>query len=266
MKIWTVANQKGGVGKTTSAVTLGGLLSERGFRVLLVDLDPHGSLTTYFKINPEVLPGNAYHLFQDASQGKASQIQSYIHSTTMEGLKVLPATTALASIERKGSGFDGMGLVVSRALNTIDSEFDYALIDSPPLLGVLMINALAACASLLIPVQTEFLALKGLERMISTLQMIYKSRHKGLDYLIVPTLFDRRTSASVKTLNTLRENYPDKLWDSVIPIDTKLRDASREGFPASVLYPDSRSVIAYTALLERLTEKEELDLPKTVSA
>ncbi|MGH8550347.1 MAG: ParA family protein [Methylococcales bacterium] len=259
MKVWTVSNQKGGVGKTTTVVTLGGLLSDWGLKVLLVDLDPHGSLTSYFRINPEQAGGSAYNLFQDAMEGKAPQTRSCIQPTAVNGLSVLPATTALASIERKGSGFEGMGLVISRALAGIDPDFDYVLIDSPPSLGVLMINGLAACNRLIVPVQTEFLAMKGLERMVATLQMIYKSRNRALDYTIVPTLFDRRTSASVQTLKALREQYPAHLWDSVIPIDTRLRDASQAGLPASICYPGSRAVVAYGALLDGLMRKERLD-------
>jgi chromosome partitioning protein len=183
----------------------------------------------------------------------------------VNGLSVLPATTALASVERKGSGFEGMGLVISRALAAIGPDYDYVLIDSPPSLGVLMINALAACKRLIIPVQTEFLAMKGLERMVGTLQMIYKSRKQTLDYTIVPTLFDRRTTASVQTLKALREQYPAHLWDSVIPVDTKLRDASMAGLPASISHAGSRAVVAYRALLDGLMEKERLEERKVVA-
>ncbi|MCI0732561.1 MAG: ParA family protein, partial [Methylococcaceae bacterium] len=197
--------------------------------------------------------------------GKAARTRSYIQPSTVEGLSVLPAATALASVERKGSGFDGMGLVISRALTAIDPDYDYVLIDSPPLLGVLMINALAACKRLIIPVQTEFLAMKGLERMVATLEMICKSRNKALDYTIVPTLFDRRTSASVQTLKALRETYGAHLWGSVIPIDTKLRDASQAGLPASTCFPGSRGVAAYSSLLDGLMRKEGLAEAKVAS-
>jgi chromosome partitioning protein len=259
VKVWAVSNQKGGVGKTTTAVTLGGLLSDWGFRVLLVDLDPHASLTSYFRIDPELGEGGAYQLFQDASRANPPRALSYVHPTAVDGLSVLPAITALASVERKGSGFDGMGLVVSRALAGIQSEFDYVLIDSPPLAGVLMINALAACRHLIVPVQTEFLATKGLERMVATLHMIYKSRNQAIDYIIVPTMFDRRTTACVQTLKTLREQYPARLWNSVVPIDTKIRDASQAGLPPSSCFPESRAVTAYRALLDELMRNERVD-------
>lgn len=266
MKVWTVSNQKGGVGKTTTVVTLGGLLSDWGFTVLLVDLDPHASLTHYFKVDPDKLGGSTYHLFEDAGDRVPPRTQFYIKPTAIKGLSVLPATTALASIERQGSGFEGMGLVISRALACVREDFDYVLIDSPPLLGVLMINALAACNRLIMPVQTEYLALKGLERMVATLKMISKSRKHALDYTIVPTMFDRRTKASIQSLKTLRDQYSADLWESVIPVDTKLRDASLAGVPISNFHPGSRSVTAYSVLLEFLMQKERVDEMKaTVS-
>jgi chromosome partitioning protein len=126
------------------------------------------------------------------------------------------------------------------------------LVDCPPLLGVLMINALAACEHLIIPVQTEFLALKGLERMLLTLTMVLRTRQRPLPVTIVPTLFDRRTRAAVESLQALREGFPEQLWHGVIPVDTRLREASRAGLPPGRFAPDSHAVLAYTELLHDL--------------
>jgi chromosome partitioning protein len=131
-------------------------------------------------------------------------------------------------------------------------DFDHVFIDCPPVLGVLMINAIAASGHLLMPVQTEFLALKGLERMLRTLSMVTKARKRPLPYLIVPTMFDRRTRASLESLTLLRNRYPETLWRSVIPVDTQFREASREGAPLSFLNPHARGTIAYTTLLNDL--------------
>ena len=120
-----------------------------------------------------------------------------------------------------------------------------------------MINALAACERLLIPVQTEFLALQGLERMLRTILMVSRSLKKNFDYLIIPTMFDRRTQASTKTLRTLRNTYADALWASMIPIDTHFRDASREGLTPSRYDPGSRGVEAYKALLKLLLTQQK---------
>lgn len=254
MKIWTVSNQKGGVGKTTTVVSLAGHLSSQGKRVLCVDLDPHGSLTCYFRLDPDVVDKGAYNLFYNSSKNREEDPKKYIHATQFDGLSIMPAATALATLDRKANQFEGLGLVITNALEQIKASYDYVLIDSPPMLGVLMINALAACQHLLIPVQTEFLALKGLERMIKTLQMIQKSRQKSLQYTIVPTMFDKRTRASVSSLNSLQNKFSHHLWDSYIPVDTQLREASRLGAPVSILAPKSKASVAYKGLLEALGE------------
>ena len=147
---------------------------------------------------------------------------------------------------------DTLGLVIAKTLAQLWQDFDYAIIDSPPLLGVLMVNALAASQQLVIPVQTEHLAVKGLERMVSTLAMINRSRKQALPFSIVPTLFDRRTQASLGTLRVLRDAYPDTIWQGYIPVDTRLRDASRAGLTPSQFDGKSRGVLAYRALLKHL--------------
>jgi chromosome partitioning protein len=254
VRIWAVANQKGGVGKTTSVVALGGLLAERGKRVLVVDLDPHGSLTSWFGYDPDSLSHSVFDLFQH--QGKVPQglPAQLITDTSCEGMSLLPASTALATLERKMVGVEGMGLIISRALAQLWDDFDYVLLDNTPSLGVLMVNALAAAQHLIIPVQTEFLAIKGLERMLHTLEMIMRSQKNVLSYTIVPTLFDRRTQASVKSLNQLRKSYPDSLWKFAIPVDTKFRDASQAGLTPSALDAETHGVRAYARLLKDLPE------------
>jgi chromosome partitioning protein len=184
-----------------------------------------------------------------------------IIATDYPNLHVLPSTTALATLERQAIGQDGMGLVLSRALAHLKDDYDYVLIDTPPLLGVLMVNALAACQYLVIPVQTEFLALKGLERMVNTLKMMSRSRKKTLAYTIVPVMYDRRTQASVTTLRTIRNNYPEQAWPGHIPIDTRFRDASKAGVPPHLFDPTSRGAEAYLSLwhwLEKAIRKDEL--------
>jgi len=248
MNIWAVANQKGGVGKTTTAVTLAGLLAGQEYRVLLVDMDPHGSLTTYFGNDPDSVESSVYDLFHNDDLN----IQSLIRKTNIEHLSILPASTALATLDRQLATQQGKGLVIKRCLRQVDDDYDYVLLDCPPMLGVLMVNALAACDYLIIPVQTEFLALKGLERMIHTIAMINHARKNPLPYLIVPTLFDRRTRASLRSLQVLQQQYPRELWDDIIPVDTQFREASQSGVPASYKAPKSHGVLAYTVLLDTL--------------
>jgi chromosome partitioning protein len=135
--------------------------------------------------------------------------------------------------------------------------FEYVIIDCPPSLGILLVNALAACDHLVIPVQTEFLAIKGLERMLHTLHMIRRSTRRELPYTIVPTMFDRRTKASHESLEQLRTRHPEQLWPSYIPIDTQFRDASRAGIPLPMRSMSERGVLAYAELVDSLLQQAE---------
>jgi len=255
MKIWSVSNQKGGVGKTTTVVTLGGLLSAWGFRTLLVDLDPHGSLTSYFRMNPDEVELGVYNLFRDTSEKKKDVNPSiYIANTEFDGLTVLPASTAIATLDRQVAHMGGMGMVVATALGKLKDQYDYVIIDSPPMLGVLMINALAACDHLIIPVLAEFLAIRGLDRMVHTIDMVFHSRKTPPKFTIVPTMFDKRTRAARESLVVLHQQYPGNIWNSVIPVDTRVRDASQQGVPLPLLDKSAKAVEAYSELLELLLD------------
>ncbi len=256
MHVWAIANQKGGVGKTTTTVALASLLAEQGKRALMLDLDPQGSLTCYFGHDPETVQPSSFDLFNNSARLNKEIVASALLDTGFNNLTLLPASTALATLERSMVGQDGMGLVVSKSLALLFEDFDYVLIDSPPVLGVLLINALAACEQILIPVQTEFLAIKGLERMMNTLRMVRQSRKKALNFTVIPTLFDRRTLASVQSLRRLKNTYPDEIWRSAIPVDTRLRDASAKGVPPVVFDPGSRGIRAYGILLKTLLSVE----------
>ncbi len=267
MKIWTVSNQKGGVGKTTTVVSLAGLLSSWGLRTLVVDLDPHGSLTSYFKLNPDEIELSVYNLFHDTGQKKTNiSPKPYIVETDFEGLSILPASTAIATLDRQVAALGGMGLVVAKALKKVSDDYDYVIIDSPPMLGILMINALAACHHIIIPTLSEHLALKGLERMVHTVNMVFKSRKAKPEFTIVPTMFDKRTKAARENLILLKQTYPENIWDSIIPIDTKIRDASNDGIPMALYDPKAKSVESYSRLLELLLqENNQFDKKMAVS-
>ncbi|AYO10039.1 ParA family protein [Vibrio campbellii] len=259
MIVWSVANQKGGVGKTTSTVTLAGLLSQKGHRVLMVDTDPHASLTTYLGYDPDAVTSSLFDLFQLKTFSRDT-VKPLILETDLEGMDIIPAHMSLATLDRVMGNRSGMGLILKRALQAVAQDYDYVLIDCPPILGVMMVNALAASDRILIPVQTEFLAMKGLERMIRTLTIMQKSRPGGFKVTIVPTMYDKRTKASLQTLTQLKKDYPNQVWTSAVPIDTKFRDASLKHLPASHFASGSRGVFAYKQLLiylERLAFDEQ---------
>ena len=256
MIVWTVANQKGGVGKTTTTITLGGLLASMGYKVLLVDTDPHASLSYYFGIESEDLDLSVYDLFvQDSTK---EQILQSLCPTQYSNIDILPATMGLATLDRALGSKGGMGLVLKKALAKISNEYDFVLMDCPPILGVLMVNALAASERIIVPVQTEFLALKGLDRMMRTLEMMQTEKESEFTYTIVPTMFDKRTKASILSYKKLQETYPNSVWQGVIPIDTNFRNASLAQKVPSDYAMNTRGVYAYKTLLTYLLKQTKV--------
>jgi chromosome partitioning protein len=240
------------VGKTTTTVTLGGILAQQGQRVLLVDTDPQASMSYYFGVDSEELSSSLYDVFSAGSDLNKDTVLDCLCSTKLDSLFILPASMALATLDRKMGTQPGMGLILKKAFASIADEFDYILIDCPPVLGVLMVNAVAACDLIIIPVQTEFLALKGLQRMMHTLEIMSKSQNKAFQRIIVPTMFDKRVNAATDAYKTLCKDYRGYVWSSVIPVDTRFRDASQAQSPPSVYCPKSRGVFAYKSLLSQL--------------
>lgn len=253
MKTWASINQKGGVGKTTSVVTLAGHLANRGKRLLLIDLDPHGSLTSYLGYNPDEIDTGIYSLFAHPTANPA-EVARLLLPTRIKNTYLFAASSALSTLDRQIGSTQGAGkgLIVAKAIQCVSDKFAYGLIDCPPMLGILMINALAACDQALIPAQTDYLSLKGLERMVNTMAMVERSLKKKTPFMIVPTMYDQRTNASQDALRQMKETYRFNVWGSVIPIDTKFRDASKLGLPLSTMAPYSRGSLAYKKLLDFL--------------
>ena len=252
-RLWAVANQKGGVAKTTTAVALAGLLSEWRKRVLIVDLDPHASLTSYTGIDPDSVESSVYGLFDTRPPG------SLICATPWPGIDLVPAAPALATLDRRVNGGRGQGLVLTRWLQEVRDSYDHIFMDCAPMLGVLMVNALVACNQVLIPTQTEFLSINGVRRMTRTIAMLERSQQRRLSWLVVPTMYDQRTRAATQSLEALREEFGDRVWHDVIPVDTKLREASKAGLPPSGFAPRTRSVAAYRALLDDLLARSRVN-------
>ena len=257
MEIWAVANQKGGVGKTTTVVSCAGLLADAGKQVLVVDLDPHGSLTSYFRFDPDELKSSTYDLFRLPQLPGVDDLRRMLLTTPVSGLMLFPAATALATVERQFRSAEGVGLRLARALASLRADFDHVLIDTPPVLGVLMINALAASERLLLPVQTDYLAIKGLERMAHTLAMVVRARRKELRYCVVPTMYEQGSETSVNGLRTLLRSFADQVGDTVVPMDNSFREASYRGLTPSQFAPYSRGVRAYRALLRNMGVLDE---------
>lgn len=254
MIVWTVANQKGGVGKTTSAVTMAGILAAEGKRVLLLDTDPHASLTACFGYDSDELDHTMLDLFTN-NDYSYDTVKASVISTGEDNISIIGGSIALATLD-KTLNRDGVGLILKKSLQLLSGDFDVAIIDCPPVLGVMMVNALAASSMIIVPTQTEFLALKGLERMMKTFEILKGTKAEEMNYMIVPTMYDRRTKASNQSLESIRQSYGANVWNGVIPIDTRFRDASERHRPASMLYPHSRGVEAYRMLTSELLNRD----------
>lgn len=270
MQVWTVANQKGGVGKTTSAVTLGGFGAQDGKRVLLVDLDPQGSMSAYFGLEPQSMAASSALLLADEREINRTSLASTIVELPYENMSLIPASPSLITLERTSQNRRGFGLTMGQSLSLLEDDYDLVIIDCPPSLGVLMINAVVASTRLVIPVQAEFLSLKGFARMQNTVDMVQRSLETTIDRVVVPTMVDRRTQACQHTVRCLRNEFPVDLWAGHIPVDTKLRDASRFGVPANLYQPQAKGVAAYGSLYRylelKLPAQEKLDIQRVQAA
>jgi chromosome partitioning protein len=249
MQSWAIANQKGGVGKTTTGLCLARGLAAAGHRVLLFDLDPHASLTRAFAVPADPPPAGTHDLFGDS----AASLASLARSTDVHGLQLIAAQPALATLERRGASQLGLGLSLGRALHGAHALFDYVLMDCPPTLGLLMVNALAAADRLVIPTQTDPLALHGLADMLRTASMVERSRRRPLPRQVLPTLYDRRTRLGVDSLELLHDRYEGQVWPSAVPMDTRLRDATALTAAAT---PTGRGIDAYRRALAWLLAQD----------
>lgn len=250
MQSWAIANQKGGVGKTTTTLCLARELARIGHRVLLLDLDPHASLTRAFAVPGDPPPAGIHDLFGNSRRSLASLARS----TDIEGIRLVAAQPALATLERRGATQPGLGLALGRALHAVRSQYDHVLLDCPPTLGLLMVNALAAADRLVAPTQTDPLALHGLADMLRTAEMVERSRRRPLPRHVIATLYDRRTRSGVNSLGLLREGYPGQVWPGVVPMDTRLRDAH---VLATAATPGGRGIGAYRSALTWLLAQDD---------
>lgn len=266
MLVWAVASQKGGVGKTTSVASLAGWLQKENLRVLVVDTDPHASLTSYLGYEDDKLEqNNLFDLYAMKNLSREGVLRCITH-TPHEGLDLIAASMTLATIDRQLSGRQGVGRILLRSLKLIEDCYDVVLIDCPPVLGALMVNALVAATTIIVPTQTEFLALKGLEGMVRTFTVMQRANASvHFEYLIVPTMYDRRTKASVQSLAYLQTHYLDHVWSECIPLDVQFRESSAKRLPLPLMDPGCYGAVAYHHLLSFLVERELRRNPERVS-
>ncbi|KKQ60450.1 MAG: Cobyrinic acid ac-diamide synthase [Parcubacteria group bacterium GW2011_GWE2_38_18] len=234
-KIISVVNQKGGVGKTTTAVNLGAYLAHQGKQVLLVDIDPQANATSGLGIDHH----NLEHGIYEALVGD-KQILDIIKRTVQDGYKVAPATVSLAGAGIELVSMDEREFRLSNILQEIKDEYDYIIIDGPPSLGLLTINSLVAADEVLIPIQSEYYALEGLSQLLNTINLVQANLKPELGIMgAVITMFDKRNRLSESVMQELYKYFPNRIFRSVIPRSVRLAESPSYG--RSILHYDKRS-------------------------
>ncbi|MDQ3145730.1 MAG: AAA family ATPase [Actinomycetota bacterium] len=244
-----VANQKGGVGKTTTAINLGASLAELGYRVLICDLDPQANASTGLGVNPRNLESSMYDvLLNDVS------IDDCLEPTSMRNLFVAPASLDLAGAEIELVPAFSRELRLRRALEAVANDFDFVLIDCPPSLGLLTVNAMAGASEVIVPIQCEYYALEGLGQLLRNVALVQRNLNPSLEVTaIILVMFDARTRLSEQVVEEVRTHFGDKVCRNVVPRTVRLSEAPSYGQPILAFDPTSRGAIAYRELAKEVS-------------
>ncbi len=250
-KIIAFANQKGGIGKTTSAINTAAALGLEGKRVLLIDFDPQGNTSSGVGVNKRVLPTSAY----DVIIARANAEQA-IMKTNFKGLSLLPSNMNLAGAEFELVSADNREYRLRDALKPIEDDYEYMIIDCPPSLGILTLNALAASDGVVVPMQCEYFALEGLSQLVSTIRQVKKLYNPRLEITgLLITMFNGRLNLSLSVLEELKKYYKDRIFTTPVPRSVRLSEAPSYGKPIQYYDKYSKGALAYEDIAKELMQR-----------
>ena len=256
-KIIAVANQKGGVGKSTTVINIAAYLGSRGFKVLCIDSDPQGNTTTGFGIKKKSVTASTY----DVITGK-TRIQDAVIQTEFENVSILPATESLAGCELELAEYENRVNRLKMQVLTIKPDYDYIFIDCPPALGTITINSIVACDSIIVPMLAEFYALEGLSQLVNTIKIVKNNYNPALEIEgILFTMFDGRLNVANDVVSEVEKYFPDKVFKTKVPRNVRISEAPSHGKPVMYYDKASKGAESYELVCHEMLG-EPLELPK----
>lgn len=251
-RIIAVANQKGGVGKTTTAINLSACLAEKGKKVLTIDIDPQGNTSSGLGVDKNSLENTVYQLVIGASP-----IEDCIINNLFENLSILPSNVNLAGAEIELIGIEEREFILKKHIEKIRNNYDYIIIDCPPSLNTLTVNAMTTADTVLVPIQCEYYALEGLTQLIHTINLVKKRLNPNLEIEgVVFTMFDARTNLSLQVVENVKENLKQNIYKSIIPRNVRLAEAPSHGLPINIYDSRSAGAEGYRDLADEVIDRE----------
>ena len=250
-RVIAISNQKGGVGKTTTSINLSACLAEKGKKVLVIDIDPQGNTTSGLGLNKDELDATVYDLMINYTE-----IWDCISPSVVEGVSVIPSDRDLAGAEIELVGIKEREYILKKEVDKVKDKYDFVIIDCPPSLSMLTINAMTTADTVLVPIQCEYYALEGLSELIHTINLVKDRLNENLEIEgVVFTMYDVRTCLSMEVVENVKENLHQNVYKTIIPRNVRLAEAPSHGLPINMYEPKSAGAVSYRNLAKEVIDR-----------